>query len=73
MSDAPYTWLTEGWIKNRENVKCRGSASGNTPIEPKSLIYSTIVRHKLHQVGEAVSLLMPTFMKLTTKPHTKPL
>jgi hypothetical protein len=59
--------------KNRENVKRKGSAGGNTPAEPTSLIYSTNVRHKLHQVGEAVSLSTPTFVDLTVKTHTKPL
>ena len=59
--------------KNRENVKCRGSAGGNTPAEPTSLIYSTKVRHKLHQVGEAVSLSTSTFVDLNAKTHTKSL
>ena len=71
----PHTHLAQCVLdhKNRENIKCRGSAGGNTPIEPKSLIYSTKVSHKLHQVGEVVSLSMPTFMDLTAKTHSNPL
>jgi hypothetical protein len=35
--------------RNKGDVKCKGSAGGNTPTEPKILLISvTNCRHKLH-------------------------
>ena len=70
----PYLAQCVLYHKNRENVKCKGSAGGNTPAEPKVSLDPLKLGTSCIMLVKWFSFqLTPNFVDPTARTHTKPL